>query len=323
VQSEIAEAIAAALKARILPEEKEALETRATTSAEAYKLYLMARQYSVLGSERTDPIVVRLCQRAVELDPNYARAWALMAMNQTKMHYRAATEDSGEIAARRALELGPDLSEAHAAFARVLANQRRYDEAVTAHDRSLELDPESYYANALAARTYTVMHRHQDAIRCFEKATAISANDYVAPAMLLQNYEAIGDADGAKRAARRALERIEKVIATEPDHGSALGHGVGCLAILGETERAKDWAERAMILDPENRTLRYNLSCAMVKLHEYERALDYLESALKQSHAQALDWAKEDTDLDPLRLLPRYKEIMRVAEERVATHEHD
>jgi adenylate cyclase len=318
LQTEIAEAIAGALKARVLPAEKKALETKATTSSEAYKLYLMARQYHVMGSERTDEIVVRLCKRAVELDPNYARAWALMATAQAKMHYRAATEDTGEEAAKRAIELDAQLAEAHAAYARVLANRRLYEEAAAEHETALSLDPDSYDANSLAGRTYTVMHRHEDAIRCFEKATALVETDYVAAAMAIQNYEAVGDLEGAERAARRALDRIERVVAAEPDHGTALGHGVGILAILGEADRAKDWAERAMLLDPENRTLRYNLACAMVKLAEYERALDYLESAMQQSHRQALDWAKADTDLDPLREMPRYHAIMAATEAHIA-----
>jgi adenylate cyclase len=72
-----------------------------------------------------------------------------------------------------------------------------------------------------------------------------------------------------------------------------------------------------MLLDPANRTLRYNLACAMVKLKEYDKALDYLESALSQSHHQALDWTKADTDMDPLRELPRYKTIIAATEARL------
>jgi adenylate cyclase len=322
LQTEIAEAIAAALKAKILPAEKEKLEARATTNAEAYKLFLMARHYHVMGSERTDRIVERLCARAAELDPNYARVWALMAITQTKMHYRAATEDTGEESARRAIAIDPDLAEGHAALGRVLANDKHYDEAVAEHELALKLDPGSYDAHALAARTFTVMRRHAEAVHHFERAAALVEADYAASGMLIQNYEAVGDIEGALNAARRALARIEKVVAAEPDHGTALGHGVGVLAVLGETDRAKDWAERAMLLDPENRTLRYNLACAMVKLGENERALDYLDSAMRQSHQQALDWALADTDLDPLRDMPRYQDIMRAAQERVARDEH-
>ena len=67
------------LKLKLLPEERKAIEQRSTSNPEAYKLYLMARQYNATGNSRHRDITVRLCQRAVEIDPDYARAWALLA----------------------------------------------------------------------------------------------------------------------------------------------------------------------------------------------------------------------------------------------------
>src|SRR5450432_2868014 len=66
LQDEISEAIVAALKLKLLPEEKKAIEQRGTTNPEAYKLYLMARQYSVignLGAARRGEAIIRLCRR--------------------------------------------------------------------------------------------------------------------------------------------------------------------------------------------------------------------------------------------------------------------
>ncbi len=80
MQDEISKAIVAALKLTLLPEEKQALEQRSTTNPEAYKLYLMARQFWLLDNERNNEIVVRICNRVVEVDPNYAQAWATMAL---------------------------------------------------------------------------------------------------------------------------------------------------------------------------------------------------------------------------------------------------
>ena len=81
LQDEISEAIVKALKLRLLPEEKSAIERRGTDNVEAYNLYLMARQYLISGTgadvQRLEAIV-RLCQAAIEIDPNYARIWALM-----------------------------------------------------------------------------------------------------------------------------------------------------------------------------------------------------------------------------------------------------
>ena len=75
-----------------------------------------------------------------------------------------------------------------------------------------------------------------------------------------------------KRHAGRA--RVEKVIAVEPDHGRALGYGATLLAELGEAERAKEWIERGMLLDPDNTILHFNFVCALARLREIDDALD-------------------------------------------------
>ena len=77
LQDEISEAIVKALKLKLLPEEKQAIERRDTQSAEAYELFLLARQFERTGSERVKPLIVRICDRCIELDPGFARAYAL------------------------------------------------------------------------------------------------------------------------------------------------------------------------------------------------------------------------------------------------------
>jgi adenylate cyclase len=74
------------------------------------------------------------------------------------------------------------------------------------------------------------LHRNEEAIACLERAGAAIEADFWAPGMSIQCYEAKSDLDGAKAAARRTLERVEKIIVAEPDHGIALGFGVVALA---------------------------------------------------------------------------------------------
>src|SRR5207344_1636810 len=116
LQDEISQAIVAALKLKLLPEEKKAIEQRGTTNPEAYKLYLMARQYSVTGNAgaaRRSEAIIRLCRRAIEIDPNYARPWALMAGAQINLRFFFGKDgDDGLMAAERAIELDGNLAEA-------------------------------------------------------------------------------------------------------------------------------------------------------------------------------------------------------------------
>ena len=108
LQDEISKAIVAALKLTLLPEEKRALEQRATTNVQAYKFYLMARQFSVMGNERHQEIIMRLCKRAVELDPSYAAPWATMAIAQWDMHRRSAGAEDGQRGRQRRDPAGPE-----------------------------------------------------------------------------------------------------------------------------------------------------------------------------------------------------------------------
>ena len=127
LQDEISQAIVKALKLKLLPEEKKAIEQRGTTNLEAYNLYLMARQFSVTGNYgnvRRCEAIIRLCRSATEIDPDYATAWALMAVAQAALKfYFNGRGDGGLAAAERALALDDNLAEAHAARARVLTSE--------------------------------------------------------------------------------------------------------------------------------------------------------------------------------------------------------
>ncbi len=323
LQDEISQAIVAALKLKLLPEEKKAIEQRGTTNPEAYKLYLMARQYSItgnFGNTRRSEAIIRLCRRAIEIDPNYARPWALMANAQINLRFFFGREgDDGLTAAERAIELDGTLAEAHAAKARVLAQRNRFDEARREIEQALRLDPESYEVNGAAGRFYYVIRQFDKAIFHFEKAASSVETEYSSAGMLVSCHNAIGDKDGARRAARRALERCEKIVAAEPDNGSALGFAVGALAALGEAERAKAWAERALLLDPDNQNLRYNFACTLITdLHEYDAALDLLGPRLETMSIEVLNWVRTDPDLDPIRDDPRFKAMFGAAEKRLA-----
>jgi adenylate cyclase len=322
LQDEISEAIVGALKLRLLPSERKAIEQRSTTNPEAYKLYLMARKYNAMGNSRHRDITVRFCQRAVAIDPGYARAWALLAICQANHRMvNVGTGDTGWDAAERALALSPDLAEAHAAKGRILGDAGRYDEALDAHANAMRLDPEGYEVNAAAARCYIPMRRYAEAAACLERAaTAIDA-DFWALGMAIQCYEALGDEEAMRNAARRALERVEKVVAAEPDHGLAIGWGVSALVALKERDRAREWTERAMLLEPDNLNLRYNLACAMVSLAETDLALELLEPVLERAQRHNLTWFATDNSLDAIRDEPRLHAMLAKAEARLAGSE--
>ena len=133
-------------------------------------------------------------------------------------------------------------------------------------EAALRLDPDSYEGNRVAGMCSMALHRFADAIRYFEAAAAAVETELTAASFAAQCYEAAGDRAGSIAGAKRALARIEKVIAIEPDHGRALGYGAGLLAVVGEPERAKDWIERGTLVDPHNTILHFDFVCALARL---------------------------------------------------------
>ena len=133
IQDEISKAIVAALRLKLLPQERKAIEDRGTSNVEAYELYLMAWQYWVSGNDgdpRRDEIILRTCQKAIEIDPSYARPWALIALTRSIMKFRNhELEDDGVAAAERALLHDPNLAEPHCVKAAALAREGRHEEA--------------------------------------------------------------------------------------------------------------------------------------------------------------------------------------------------
>ena len=145
IQDEISKAIVAALRVKLLPAEKRAIETRGTASVEAYNLYLMARQHWISGSFgdiRRDETIVRICKQAVSIDPDYAEAWALMALAQSQLRLWHAKDVDALPAAERALSINPNLAAARCVKAHILEEQGKQEEAVAEVETALRLDPD-------------------------------------------------------------------------------------------------------------------------------------------------------------------------------------
>jgi adenylate cyclase len=323
LQDEISQAIVKALRLKLLPAEKKAIQQRGTTNLDAYNLFLMARRNYATGIEtdsRRAEAGVRLCSRATQIDPNYAGAWALMALGQMLLRFsHGRSGDDGMAAADRALALDQNLAEAHAVKARILSQYGRHDEASVELDVALRLDPESYEVNKSAAYLAVRQRRIEDAIRYYETATALMETDVNSPAMLITCYSALGHVEQAQRAARITLGRAEAILAQDDNNGSAMGYGVTALVVLGDVERAKEWINRALLIDPDNMNMRYNFACALTAARDHEAAIEILGPVFETAFINRLNHAKVDPDLDPLRNDERFQAMIAAAEARLAS----
>jgi adenylate cyclase len=322
IQDEISKAIVSALRVKLLPNEKKAIESRGTDSVEAYNLYLMARQHWINGDysdPRRDETIVRICKQALSFDADYAQAWALMALAQAVLRSRHGKAVDPLPAAERAIDINPHLAEAYCVKAQVHSEKGETAEADRNIEEALRLDPESWEVNREAALIRFRQRRIKDAIPFYEKSTDLMPSDWHSPMMLTTCYESIGDDSSVKRCARTTIERTEKSVAKDPANTQALAGGANALAILGEDRRARDWIERALLLDPDNNLTRYNLACALaLRLKDGQRALEVLGPFFEtETSREQLRHLEVDPDLDTIRDDPGFQQMLASARQRI------
>ena len=323
LQDEISEAIVKALRLRLLPEEKKAIERRGTSNADAHNLYLMARQTYITGQE-SDPrpaeAIIRLCTRATEIDPHYAQAWALMAIGHEKLRLaKGGSVSEGMAAAERALALDPDLPEARAVKAQILLQEGDAEAAAAEVAIALERDPESYEVNRSAGRLNYQLKRYDAAVRYYERAAKLMEADLNSASILMSAYTALGDVAGMRRSAELVLKRAEAILAHDQNNSGVAGYSAYALAALGEFERAKARMERALLIDPQNFNMRYNFACALsVYAKDKDAALNMLGPVFETVTDAFLPYVKADPDLELLRDDPRFQAQLAATEARLA-----
>ena len=313
IQGEIAGNIVEALQLTLSPVEKQALRSERTTDFKAYEYYLRGRGH-YRRRTRTDFDSAReMFSKAIEIDSGYALAWAGLADTYTEFwrNYESTEENlkQAEETSREAVELDPNLAEAHAARGFALGQRQLYDEAAAAFRRAMELNPrlfEAYYYYGTVAFS---AGRLETAAEMFEKATEAAPDEIRALQLLPQIYTRLGRDSAAAAANRQRVEVVERRLEFNPDDVPMLLDGASALAALGERQRSLEWASRILDKAGNDALVLYNLACLYSLAGEVTSALE----ALEKSYAAGLadpEWMRQDSDLDNIRKHARYKELV-------------
>jgi adenylate cyclase len=318
VQDEITRSIVAALRVKLLPAEQAAISSGPTENVEAYQYYLRGRKFFYQHSRRSYEIARRLFQKACELDPLFARAYAAIADCDAflLLHHRAEVSVDAMLAASaRALELDGDLAEAHASRAFALHVQGRPDEAAREFETALRLNAELFEGWYFCARACFEQGRLHDAAHCLERAAAVSPTDFQAKGLLLMVYRSLDRPAESHAAAEEALARAERELDRDPENVRALYFAGLALTCLGQQARARELLERALAIEPDDFATLYNVACAYAQLGAVEEAIGLLERVQAPANERARRWFRawsaHDSDLDPLRAHPRFAALMR------------
>jgi tetratricopeptide (TPR) repeat protein len=315
LQDEVAEQIAQALEVA-LGERADWGSSDNSLNSRSYELYLQGRQFFHQHRRKAFEIALQTFTQAIQIDPGNARAYAGIADCHSFLNLYfgqgPTTVAAADAASARALELGPDLPEAHASRGLALFLLGQLDLSERHLQQALELAPRHYDSHYIAGRVCFTQGRTAEAARHFRQACTIVPEAFDSWYLLGMCYRRTGENAKARSADLECMEAVKRRVRGHPDDTRAWTMGAAVLAELGEPERAEEWVNRALAVDADEPIIQYNAACVFVSMGKPDKALACLEASAAR-YGLSLKWMANDPDLDPLRSDPRFQELVRSA----------
>jgi TolB-like protein/Flp pilus assembly protein TadD len=313
IQDDISQAIVKALRVILSEGEKQQIEKARAVNVEAYDFYLRGMQFFHQHRRKSLDYARQMFNKAIEIDPGYARAHAGVAYCHSLLYtYFDARElnlRQADISSGKALQLEPDLAEGHVARGLAVSLSKRFDEAEQEFEQAMRLNPKLYEAAYWYARARLAQGKYEEAAKLFERAASLRPEDYQTQNFLGQVFKSLGQHEESEAAYRKSVKLIEHHLELNPDDARAWIIGAGASANIQDAERATQYAERAMAVDPDDPMLLYNVACMFGVLGRTEECLDALEQSVSKGWGDKA-WIEHDSDLDSIRTHPKYLAIV-------------
>lgn len=249
VQSDIAQKVASAMGVALLEQERQSLEAKPTENIDAYEYYLRGNDYfnRSLTEKKGLQIAREMYKKAVELDPNFAMAYARLAMSQIELYWHHEKIEELLIQAKKAIDksfqLQPGLPEAHLALGSyyyhaldydqaleqftiaqkgltnnsdllmeigyVKRRQGKWEQAIASFNKATELDPGNRAIPSVIGLTYSRMRNYLEAERYYDRAISL-APDWSEPYIRKVSTYILWEGNTEK--ARKVLEEAERKV---------------------------------------------------------------------------------------------------------------
>ncbi len=343
IEEEISQEISEKLRLKLTGEEKKRLSKRHTQNIEAYQEYMKGRY---LWNQRTRDSLLRCIEhfnRAIDLDPNYALAYAALAdARNIIVSYSllppAEAFPKARSAATRALALDNTLAEAHTALAFVLLGYdwefaeaekqfklalsynhgyatahlwyalllvalERHEDATTEMQHALELDPLSLPIRANQGWLLYLGRKYDEAIAELRRTLEMEPNFLLARRRLCQVYIQRGMHN-------EAADELERALLLAPEDTETIGLLSYYYAVTGKHEASHTMFHRLEELAQTRFIPAYFFARVFVGLGDKDCAFEFLEKAYEERYG-LLAYMRVDPELDSLRDDPRFSDLMR------------
>jgi serine/threonine-protein kinase len=277
VQSSIAEQVATSLDVTLLRSELNAIEKTYTTNIEAYEYYLRGREHTDVLYDENVHIAVKMFEKAIELDENFALAWAGLSMARSWLYFSLSQKQEyqpAKEAAEKALDLDAELPEAHMAlgyfYYRCVGDRREALKHLTVARRLRPSDD-------AVIRTLAHVHRRdgqwEAALDLYERAQRLNPRAFMTCFGLGQTCRYLRRYDEAEI-------MLKKAIAQSPR--TSIGYLDTELLYIsrdGDTERAEMVLQDALeMVGPENLPGRYYAAATRILYSKREEVTGRIDN---------------------------------------------
>src|SRR6058998_1963778 len=310
IQTDVALQIAAALKAELSPDEKSRLHKEPTGDLLAYQLYLQGRHCYFRYTEEGSRKGIEYFEQAIAKDPDYALAYAALAMVYTELGEAGAMRPDeayarAKAASAKALALDPELGEAHCMLAfikavcdfdwvgaeqefqraleltpnnadtydlygRMCLALERSDDALAMERRAQELDPLAHRADV--ARALLRAGRYDEALQAATHAVELDPH-------YARAHATLGWAYLKKGIVKQGVAELEIAVSLSPGDTLWLAQLGQAYGMVGDVARARDVLHQLEELAGRRFVSPYHMALVYTGLGEQERAIDWLERA--------------------------------------------
>ncbi len=337
LETEIADAVASALKVRLLGDVATKIELGGTHNSAAFDAYLHGRRADLAAHSNQElETAISAYTDAIRLDPNYALAFAnrslALANYADKASGPAVREslDKAHADARKAIALAPDLAEGHLALAGYFEGFLDFIQATEEYERALAIAPGNVRVLRDYGRFVTLMGHKEKGVAAARRATVLDPLDRDALGML-------GTVLYRARQYNEAIAALEETLAVDPDDVISRGFRGLTYYLLGNFQKAQqscEWKSYDLYLrqclalvdkklgrqaDADARLTEiraqgddpaYEYAGIYAQWGDTPKALEWLDTAMRLRDSGLIE-LKTDPLMDPLRQEPRFQALMR------------
>jgi len=315
IQEEVAKKIVDGLMVTLSSSEKASLIKRPTSNPEAYDCYLRARNFLYRLTRTNLQFAVQLFQRAIDIDKNYALAYAGLAESYATLYSNFDRDDSllekAIESGMKALRYDSALPEAYAALGLAYFTKGIFNEAILAAQKAIEIDSNNFISYWVLGDIYHKMDQDEKALEMYQKV--IELNPLFCPAYghMRMMYERLGKRNEYNPILEKAIKNaFPQYLSLYPD--DARGHLFFAIesAEAGYNEQAESELKKAIQLSSDDPFILYGVTCYYARKGAVRLAIDAFKKAIKGGYLH-YEWIKRDPDLNNIRYEPEYVELMR------------